>query len=857
MKKALTLLLFVCIAGYAFSQIDITIGSGTATSREIPVMTIRAYTYTQQIYLKSEINRAGTITKIRFYMVGNIPLTNSNKWTIYLGHVGQSSFSSTTDWIPVSVLTQVFSGYVSSTPPEGWYEIVLTTPFVYNGTQNLVVAIDENQSGSSSNFGYYARVWTPTITSRGIWTSSGTNPNPASPPEDTKLMDIVNQIQFEMLIPDGNANPTNLDAVSTDGSKIRLTWTENTSRDIVMVAYNKTNRFGVPVNGYDYQIGDTLTGGGNIVWFSGTESFTHEGLDDDTDYFYKIWSKASYGGFSSGVEINCRTICANISPEWHQNFNAPNGYTFPVCWTRAIGLLADSVEFETNSTDYAHEWWNANFAFESGNYTKVPVLELQGSPGNGYTRSWLMSPAIDLGESKTMYLQFDKAFTLYTQNASCNPNGIDDKFAVLVSTNRGASWLSKNIIRLWDNNENTESSVLNDISHVRSTETIPLTGYSNVIKFAFYGESTVSNADNSIFIDNVLVTPCPKPTDFTCSDTTTTSAVINWQYDGPSNCTFEIYYDFESEIISPNENTTPTISDISVTGLTVSNLSSGSKYIFYLRASNSYGDKSLWTGPISIETLPGTATLPFSEGFESATHGWLAVNDFSNKWYVSDLVSHSGNSSAFISMDPRLYIYTNSASYAYIYKDIEFPESVNPFTMTFYWKCGGNYNDYLNVYIIPTSIVPNYSLDHFSPYRVGFIYYYSSNDWTKETISLPAESYSNNTYRIVFGWKNSNSNTSTPPAAIDDIEIFADISTEQNEYANKDFTYFVENKTLTIKNSESVNSIKIFNALGANIFSDTRVNSTTNDFKINLLDGIYIISVEYENKLINKKILIK
>ena len=138
--------MLVLFASFSFAQ-TVTIGSGTNTGYLIPVNSNYGFTYSQQIILQSEISTAGTIEKLRFYMVGGISLASSNQWTIYMGHTTKTSFSSNTNWEPLASLTQVFSGTIAATPTSGWYEITLSTPFAYNNTDNLVVAIDENASG--------------------------------------------------------------------------------------------------------------------------------------------------------------------------------------------------------------------------------------------------------------------------------------------------------------------------------------------------------------------------------------------------------------------------------------------------------------------------------------------------------------------------------------------------------------------------------------------------------------------------------------------------------------------------------------------------------------------------------------
>ena len=74
-----------------------------------------------------------------------------------MGHTTKTTFTSTTDWVAWSSLTSVFSGTVALTATPGWYTVTLDTPFVYNGTDNLLVAVDKN-TGSyiSSAYDFYA-----------------------------------------------------------------------------------------------------------------------------------------------------------------------------------------------------------------------------------------------------------------------------------------------------------------------------------------------------------------------------------------------------------------------------------------------------------------------------------------------------------------------------------------------------------------------------------------------------------------------------------------------------------------------------------------------------------------------------
>ena len=98
-------MLAICAVSFA----DIVRLTGTATTSYLPIYGFYGYNYTQQIYTQAQINKAGNITKLRFFYVSGT-ITNSKDWVIYMGHTTKTAFSSTTDWEPLANLTQVFAG---------------------------------------------------------------------------------------------------------------------------------------------------------------------------------------------------------------------------------------------------------------------------------------------------------------------------------------------------------------------------------------------------------------------------------------------------------------------------------------------------------------------------------------------------------------------------------------------------------------------------------------------------------------------------------------------------------------------------------------------------------------------------
>ena len=121
----------------------VMIGDSTANINNqgnyFPTQTFYNYSATQQIYLASEIGGATDIDQLNFFYTYTNPTTRRLK--IFLGHTSMDAFSSSSAVIPESQLTLVYNGeYTFSNTPR-MNNIQLQTPFYYNGTDNLVLAV--------------------------------------------------------------------------------------------------------------------------------------------------------------------------------------------------------------------------------------------------------------------------------------------------------------------------------------------------------------------------------------------------------------------------------------------------------------------------------------------------------------------------------------------------------------------------------------------------------------------------------------------------------------------------------------------------------------------------------------------
>jgi hypothetical protein len=98
-------------------------------------------------------------------------------------------------------MTEVFNGVIdASTTANSWLEITLTTPFLWDGASNLVVAIDENTPTYGNSPTWKGYTLAPSSGSKGIYFyQDATDVLPASPSASSSgAVNLVAQIQFEM-----------------------------------------------------------------------------------------------------------------------------------------------------------------------------------------------------------------------------------------------------------------------------------------------------------------------------------------------------------------------------------------------------------------------------------------------------------------------------------------------------------------------------------------------------------------------------------------------------------------------------------------------------------------------------------
>ena len=151
MKKLLFLLLAAVLSltqGVAQNVLPVTVGTGTSTTQALPFCHNYDYSHSQMLFLSEEIVE-GQIDSISFYYSYSTPKTINNA-KVYLGSTDRTRMSKGS-FMSADSLTVVYEG--SITFSQGWVTIPFTTPFSYNGTDNLVLAFTNGHGAYSAHSG--------------------------------------------------------------------------------------------------------------------------------------------------------------------------------------------------------------------------------------------------------------------------------------------------------------------------------------------------------------------------------------------------------------------------------------------------------------------------------------------------------------------------------------------------------------------------------------------------------------------------------------------------------------------------------------------------------------------------------
>ena len=456
-----------------------TISDGSETSTYIPMYGswFDAYTKSEFIYpaaLLTEIPIGSTITSMTFYISSFTARTNgwnNTSQQVFLKEVGDTT-SLNGSYRGTARATVVYNRQLTLPSGTGAYTITFDQTYTYNGN-NLLIGIYNTAPGIWNSVTWYGT--TGNTTGCSAYGYSSSNLSAAT----YNQMNFLPKVSFGYIPPASSCPPpSGLTISSITSNSATVSWTAGGTESSWTLEYGSNSDFS----------------DATIVNVSGSPTTNITNLTGNTTYYVRVKANCGGGDESFWCFTNFKTVWGVPSCEDFASSYTPSG------WSRYQGLLTDVMNgTPLSNNDYYWYVGYPNGAFPGNNHAYLNIFGKN-------RKDWLVTPQTTL--SGDVLLEFDLSLTACSGTLQAPATtGTDDKFVVLISTNNMATWT---ILRQWDNTGASSSDVYNNISHTAEGDhiSIDLSAYSEqTVYVAFYGESTVSNADNYLHIDNVCFNP--------------------------------------------------------------------------------------------------------------------------------------------------------------------------------------------------------------------------------------------------------------------------------------------------------------------------------------------------------------
>ena len=361
---------------------DVTIGSdyGTTNGGYLPTHVWYKYSLTQQIYTAAELGSAGTITAISFYYNGS---TSSGARTIevYLAHTTSATISS---WITQSSSNLVYSGSHEFT--QGWNTITLSTPFAYNGTNNVILTFDDNTGNYSvsSTQSFYTYSTGTTRAIRYYSDSSNLSATSSNSTSGTTLQNN-NYIKFTKEVPstDGylSVSPTSL-----TGFEATAASAASASQNVAVVGANLQSDVTVTLpNGYEVS--------SNGSTYASTLTLTPTNGELRQNLYVRLAASLNTGNYTGDMTITSGTTTATVSLNGVVNPGSGTQYTITATANpTAGGTVSGAGTYYENSTCTLTATANTGYTFTSwsdGNTQNPRTFNVSGNAS--YTANFTLN----------------------------------------------------------------------------------------------------------------------------------------------------------------------------------------------------------------------------------------------------------------------------------------------------------------------------------------------------------------------------------------------------------------------------------------------------------------------------------
>lgn len=373
----------------------VEIGEAATTTTLAPIYTPHDYSFTQQLYTAEEIGASGTITSIAFHWAFNG--SKSFGIDVYMKHTEKNYFESSSDRIPLSSSVLVYSGTIDPVT-EGWINITLDTPFEYDGSNSLVIAVDRNSGSPGFNeldnnwnvIGTWYYTSTDNYTMLYNGGSTNVDPNPSFMTPSNNRPNI--QIEISSSTTTCKA-PKNLAASDITTNSATLTWTAGSDDQTDWDVYFTTSNVAPDENTTPtFQVTEC------------TKALT--GLTAQTTYYAYVRAACSSTDKSRWISTTFTTtreaLQVGSGKPYETDFESSCDWTFTNgtltnqwCWGSATNNGGEKAMYISNDNGTSNAY-TANsaavvfasklFSFDPGTYTFVYDWKANGESTYDYLR---------------------------------------------------------------------------------------------------------------------------------------------------------------------------------------------------------------------------------------------------------------------------------------------------------------------------------------------------------------------------------------------------------------------------------------------------------------------------------------
>ena len=674
-----------------------------------------------------------------------------------------------------------------------------------------------------------------------------------------------------------NVNPVSSVKVVVDcNNSFTVNWTKNPAGNDVILAYNNTGGIGVLSDGKAYSAGDSIAGGGTIIYKGNALSYQYNTAIKDLYHYFKIWSIGSNNKYSLGktydTVLHYTTSVAGYNAIV-QNFNYPP--------------LFPTLEWSTINPDNDLTWTHSievdTAAMGAGDHYSMAMYNYQYNTILGAV-DWLTSPTLLLNNPDSLKLSFWHSYQYRNTGLPIN-----DSLEVLVSNDCGKTYTS-----LWKKGGQELATIPDTTngewkpSDIRDWQQdfIDLSSFKTNAKLMVVFRS-VNGEGNNLFLDNINMNVVYKndaalksilqPAGNYCSnvvspadviynngDNSITSAQIKYSIDGGSTISSSWtgnLYKGDSVMVKLNNCLTAPGNHLIKTYISSVN-----------QITDSFNGNDTLVNTFSTSS---TINLPLNESFEGTTFppaGWRiqqAAYD-SIYWQRNKLAASNGNASALLPNIMELVNYGRTEDLitpsiaigkvdsVFLLFDLSYdttrratkPLMYDTLQVDISTDCGNNWQTIYKKWgaTLQTNNLPATGIE----YIPGSI-----SQWRTDSLNLTGLVSMGDTFSIRFRNIENNGND----LYLDNVRIYSKIHSSllsQNGYViypnpfNNKIVVSHLNKPSTLK------SIMLFDILGKRVAEyDYNGTASTNETinTGNIAAGMYIIKLFYSDKTIEQKMI--